>query len=164
MDNNWFETVSLDIEHAPQITKILDAGKELCFSFASFKCLKNVICSTSCHSKLSIGNEKLWQSVTCVHFSKHALRLSLLAVIKMEGGMENDLRILEQPTEEEEERERLSSGGPGSEAPKRDEPRPADVERKPSTEKDKMVRECCKISRSIGRILVTMLDNIVSIG
>uniref|UniRef100_A0A8C1PXI4 Serrate RNA effector molecule homolog (Arabidopsis) n=1 Tax=Cyprinus carpio TaxID=7962 RepID=A0A8C1PXI4_CYPCA len=88
MDNNWFEPVSLDIEHAPQITKILDA-----------------------------------------------------AVIKMEGGMENDLRILEQPTEEEEERERLSSGGPGSEALKRDEPRPADVERKPSTEKDKVVRE-----------------------
>ncbi|RXN03320.1 serrate RNA effector molecule-like protein [Labeo rohita] len=86
MDNNSFESVSLDIEHAPQITKILDA-----------------------------------------------------AVIKMEGGTENDLRILEQPNEEEEERERLSSGGPGSEPPKRDEPRPVDVERKPSTEKDKMV-------------------------
>uniref|UniRef100_A0A672QZ77 Serrate RNA effector molecule homolog n=1 Tax=Sinocyclocheilus grahami TaxID=75366 RepID=A0A672QZ77_SINGR len=85
MDNNSFESISLDIEHAPQITKILDA-----------------------------------------------------AVIKMEGGTENDLRILEQPNEEEEERERLSSGGPGSEPPKRDEPRPADVERKPSTEKDKM--------------------------
>uniref|UniRef100_A0A8C2ACT1 Serrate RNA effector molecule homolog (Arabidopsis) n=1 Tax=Cyprinus carpio TaxID=7962 RepID=A0A8C2ACT1_CYPCA len=41
MDNNWFESVSLDIEHAPQITKILDAGKEKCCSFASFKCLKN---------------------------------------------------------------------------------------------------------------------------
>uniref|UniRef100_A0A671QQZ4 Serrate RNA effector molecule homolog n=1 Tax=Sinocyclocheilus anshuiensis TaxID=1608454 RepID=A0A671QQZ4_9TELE len=90
MDNNWFEPVSLEIEHAPQITKILDA-----------------------------------------------------AVIKMEGGMENDLHILEQPTEEEEERERLASGGPGSEALKRDEPRPADVERKPSTEKDKLVSECC---------------------
>ncbi len=57
MDNNWFETVSLDIEHATQITKILDAGKELCFSFASFKCLKNV----KCLSKLSIGNEELCQ-------------------------------------------------------------------------------------------------------
>ncbi|XP_026098905.1 serrate RNA effector molecule homolog [Carassius auratus] len=85
MDNNAFEPVSLDIEHAPQITKILDT-----------------------------------------------------AVIKMEGGTENDLRILEEPNEEEEERERLSSGGPGSEPPKRDEPKPADVERKPSTEKDKM--------------------------
>uniref|UniRef100_A0A671L8R2 Serrate RNA effector molecule homolog n=1 Tax=Sinocyclocheilus anshuiensis TaxID=1608454 RepID=A0A671L8R2_9TELE len=86
MDNNSFESISLDIEHAPQITKILDA-----------------------------------------------------AVIKMEGGTENDLRILEQPNEEEEERERLSSGGPGSEPPKQDEPRTADVERKPSTEKDKML-------------------------
>uniref|UniRef100_A0A672QZ27 Serrate RNA effector molecule homolog n=1 Tax=Sinocyclocheilus grahami TaxID=75366 RepID=A0A672QZ27_SINGR len=96
MDNNSFESISLDIEHAPQITKILDA-----------------------------------------------------AVIKMEGGTENDLRILEQPNEEEEERERLSSGGPGSEPPKRDEPRPADVERKPSTEKDKMVRDYCVTEQSI---------------
>uniref|UniRef100_A0A8C1DJ41 Serrate RNA effector molecule homolog (Arabidopsis) n=1 Tax=Cyprinus carpio carpio TaxID=630221 RepID=A0A8C1DJ41_CYPCA len=96
MDNNLFESVSLDIEHAPQITKILDT-----------------------------------------------------AVIKMEGGTENDLRILEQPNEEEEERERLSSGGPGSEPPKRDEPRPADVERKPSTEKDKMVRDCCVTEQRI---------------
>lgn len=82
-------------------------------------------------------------------FSKHMLRLALLAVIKMEGGTENDLRILEQPNEEEEERERLSSGGPGSEPPKRDEPRPADVERKPSTEKDKMVRDCCVTEQRI---------------
>uniref|UniRef100_A0A671L5M2 Serrate RNA effector molecule homolog n=1 Tax=Sinocyclocheilus anshuiensis TaxID=1608454 RepID=A0A671L5M2_9TELE len=96
MDNNSFESISLDIEHAPQITKILDA-----------------------------------------------------AVIKMEGGTENDLRILEQPNEEEEERERLSSGGPGSEPPKQDEPRTADVERKPSTEKDKMVRDCCVTEQRI---------------
>lgn len=34
MDNSWFESVSLDIERAPQITKILDAGMEKCFSFA----------------------------------------------------------------------------------------------------------------------------------
>ncbi|XP_051552319.1 serrate RNA effector molecule homolog isoform X1 [Myxocyprinus asiaticus] len=85
MDNNWFEPVSLDIERAQQITKILDA-----------------------------------------------------AVIKMEGGGENDLRILDQPNEEEEERERLSSGGAGAEPPKRDEPKPNDAERKPSTEKEKM--------------------------
>lgn len=44
MDNNLFESVSLDIEHAPQITKILDTGIEMCFSFASFKCLKNSNC------------------------------------------------------------------------------------------------------------------------
>lgn len=130
MDNNSFESVSLDIEHAPQITKILDAGIEKCFLLARSNFLKS--------EKLSIGNdEKL------AIFSKHVFRLSMLAVIKMEGGTENDLRILEQPNEEEEERERLSSGGPGSEPPKRDEPRPVDVERKPSTEKDKMVSECC---------------------
>ncbi|TRY57262.1 hypothetical protein DNTS_003311, partial [Danionella cerebrum] len=85
MDNNWFETVSLDIERAQQITKILDA-----------------------------------------------------AVIKMEGGTENDLRILEQPSEEEEERERQVSGAAGAEPPKRDEPRPSDAEVKPSVEKEKM--------------------------
>ncbi|XP_039517471.1 serrate RNA effector molecule homolog [Pimephales promelas] len=85
MENGWFESVTLDIERAPQITKILDA-----------------------------------------------------AVIKMEGGGENDMRILEQPNEEEEERERLASGGPGSDPPKRDEPRPVDGERKPSIEKDKI--------------------------
>uniref|UniRef100_A0A673JVB2 Serrate RNA effector molecule homolog n=1 Tax=Sinocyclocheilus rhinocerous TaxID=307959 RepID=A0A673JVB2_9TELE len=107
MDNNWFEPVSLEIEHAPQITKILNA-----------------------------------------------------AVIKMEGGMENDLHILEQPTEEEEERERLASGGPGSEALKRDEPRPADVERKPSTEKDKLVSECCIMEKKRrGKVCVKASDN-----
>lgn len=57
----------------------------------------------------------------------------------MEGGGENDLRILDQPNEEEEERERLSSGGVGSEPPRRDESKPTDVERKPSAEKDKEV-------------------------
>ncbi|XP_042564506.1 serrate RNA effector molecule homolog isoform X2 [Clupea harengus] len=80
MDNGWFDNVSLDIERAQPIIKILDA-----------------------------------------------------AVIKMEGGTENDLRILEMPSEEEE-RERLSSGG--SEPPKREEPRAADADRKPPAEKD----------------------------
>lgn len=104
---------------------------------------------------------KNWQSVTRAIFSKHVLRLSLLAVIKMEGGMENDLRILEQPTEEEEERERLSSGGPGSEAPKRDEPRPVDVELKPSTEKDKMVSECCITEQNISQYWEDLCNNVV---
>ncbi|KAL2094919.1 hypothetical protein ACEWY4_009638 [Coilia grayii] len=79
MDNSWYENVSLDIERAQAIIKILDA-----------------------------------------------------AVIKMEGGTENDLRILEMPCEEEE-RERLSTG---SEPPKREEPRAPDAERKPPAEKD----------------------------
>lgn len=89
--------------------------------------------------------------------SMHAFPLFLLAVIKMEGGGENDLRILELPNEEEEERERererLSSGGPGSEPPKRDEPRPVDVERKPSVEKDKMVSECFIMEQRIMQYL-----------
>lgn len=57
----------------------------------------------------------------------------------MEGGTENDLRILEMPCEEEE-RERLSSGG--SEPPKREEPRPADIDRKPPAEKDNKEKVC----------------------
>ncbi|KAM9441112.1 serrate RNA effector molecule homolog isoform 2-T2 [Clarias gariepinus] len=85
MENSWFENISMDIDRAPQILKILDA-----------------------------------------------------AVIKMEGGTENDLRILEQqPLDEEEERERLLSGGPPSENQKREgENRGAESERKPSTEKE----------------------------
>ncbi|XP_058239167.1 serrate RNA effector molecule homolog isoform X2 [Hemibagrus wyckioides] len=83
MENGWFDNISMDIDRAPQILKILDA-----------------------------------------------------AVIKMEGGTENDLRILEQPVEDEEERERLASGGPSSENQKREENRGAENDRKPSTEKD----------------------------
>ncbi|XP_049321171.1 serrate RNA effector molecule homolog isoform X2 [Astyanax mexicanus] len=83
MENSWFDSVSMDIDRAPQILKILDA-----------------------------------------------------AVIKMEGGTENDMRILELPAEEEEERERLSSGGTPIEPAKRDENRPPEGERKPSTEKE----------------------------
>ncbi|KAI4899694.1 hypothetical protein NFI96_004799 [Prochilodus magdalenae] len=84
MENGWFDGVSMDIDRAPQILKILDA-----------------------------------------------------AVIKMEGGAENDLRILEQPAEEEEERERLASGGLPTEPAKRDESRPAEGgDHKPSTEKE----------------------------
>lgn len=50
--------------------------------------------------------------------------------------MENDLRILEQPLEDEEERERLTSGGPPSENQKREENRGVESDRKASTEKD----------------------------
>ncbi|GAA6071514.1 serrate RNA effector molecule homolog isoform X1, partial [Tachysurus ichikawai] len=55
----------------------------------------------------------------------------------MEGGTENDLRILEQPVEDEEERERLSSAGPSSENQKRvEENRGTESDRKSATEKD----------------------------
>lgn len=52
-----------------------------------------------------------------------------LAVIKMEGGTENDLRILEQ--EEEEERQEKV------EAAKKEEPRPPDADRKAPEREEK---------------------------
>ncbi|XP_062844543.1 serrate RNA effector molecule homolog [Trichomycterus rosablanca] len=83
LENTWFDSVSMDIDRAPQIVKILDA-----------------------------------------------------AVIKMEGGSENDLRILEQAPEEEDERERRASGG-AAENQRRDEGRGAEAERKGPAEKEK---------------------------
>ncbi|XP_048853737.1 serrate RNA effector molecule homolog isoform X2 [Brienomyrus brachyistius] len=83
LEGGWFDNVSLDIERAPAIIKILDA-----------------------------------------------------AVIKMEGGSDNDLRILEQPTEEEEERERAAAGGPGAEPPKREEPKAGNADRKLAADKE----------------------------
>uniref|UniRef100_A0A3B3RRF6 Serrate RNA effector molecule homolog (Arabidopsis) n=1 Tax=Paramormyrops kingsleyae TaxID=1676925 RepID=A0A3B3RRF6_9TELE len=83
LEGGWFDNVSLDIERAPAIIKILDA-----------------------------------------------------AVIKMEGGSDNDLRILEQPTEEEEERERAAVGGPGAEPPKREEPKAGNADRKLAADRE----------------------------
>ncbi|MBN3318401.1 SRRTB protein, partial [Atractosteus spatula] len=80
LENGWLDNISLDIDRAPAIIKILDA-----------------------------------------------------AVIKMEGGGENDLRILEQPTEEEEER---GGGGGAAEPAKREEARGGDSERKPPADKE----------------------------
>uniref|UniRef100_A0A8C7HNB7 Serrate, RNA effector molecule n=1 Tax=Oncorhynchus kisutch TaxID=8019 RepID=A0A8C7HNB7_ONCKI len=86
MENSWFDTVSLDIEKAQAIMKVLDA-----------------------------------------------------AVIKMEGGTDYDLRILELPSEEEEERgraDRAAAGGPGTEPPKKEEPKDMDNDSKPPGEND----------------------------
>ncbi|KAL4659945.1 hypothetical protein GN956_G221 [Arapaima gigas] len=83
IENGWFDNISLDIERAPAIIKVLDA-----------------------------------------------------AVIKMEGGTDNDLRILEQPTEEEEERERAAAGGSGVEPQKREEPKGGNGDRKTPVEKE----------------------------
>nr|XP_015195966.1 PREDICTED: serrate RNA effector molecule homolog [Lepisosteus oculatus] len=82
LENGWLDNISLDIDRAPAIIKILDA-----------------------------------------------------AVIKMEGGTENDLRILEQPTEEEEERGGGGAGG-AAEPAKREETRGGDSERKPPADKE----------------------------
>uniref|UniRef100_A0A8C8C8K1 Serrate RNA effector molecule homolog n=1 Tax=Oncorhynchus tshawytscha TaxID=74940 RepID=A0A8C8C8K1_ONCTS len=87
MENSWFDTVSLDIEKAQAIMKVLDA-----------------------------------------------------AVIKMEGGTDYDLRILELPSEEEEERgraDRAAAGGPGTEPPKKEEPKDMDNDSKPPADKEK---------------------------
>lgn len=53
----------------------------------------------------------------------------------MEGGTDHDLRILDLPSEEEEEREKSVSGG--IEPSKRDDLKTADGDRKLSLEKDK---------------------------
>lgn len=55
------------------------------------------------------------------------------AVIKMEGGTDHDLRILELTSEEEEQKSALASGEPL----KRDSLKSADGDRKPLVEKDK---------------------------
>uniref|UniRef100_A0A4W5LS82 Serrate RNA effector molecule homolog (Arabidopsis) n=1 Tax=Hucho hucho TaxID=62062 RepID=A0A4W5LS82_9TELE len=90
MENGWFDTVSLDIEKAQAIMKVLDA-----------------------------------------------------AVIKMEGGTDYDLRILELPSEEEEERgraNRAAAGVPGTEPPKKEELKDMDNDGKPPADKEKV---CC---------------------
>uniref|UniRef100_A0A8C3B003 Serrate RNA effector molecule homolog (Arabidopsis) n=1 Tax=Cyclopterus lumpus TaxID=8103 RepID=A0A8C3B003_CYCLU len=59
------------------------------------------------------------------------------AVIKMEGGTDHDLRILDLPSEEEEEREKLASVAGAAEPPKREDLKSLDGDRKPLVEKDK---------------------------
>uniref|UniRef100_A0A674E4F6 Serrate RNA effector molecule homolog (Arabidopsis) n=1 Tax=Salmo trutta TaxID=8032 RepID=A0A674E4F6_SALTR len=91
VENGWFDTVSLDIEKAQAIMKVLDA-----------------------------------------------------AVIKMEGGTDYDLRILELPSEEEEERgraDRAAAGGPGTEPPKKEEPKDMDNDGKLPANKEKLSKK-----------------------
>uniref|UniRef100_A0A8C8JQ64 Serrate RNA effector molecule homolog n=1 Tax=Oncorhynchus tshawytscha TaxID=74940 RepID=A0A8C8JQ64_ONCTS len=104
MENGWFDTVSLDMEKAQAIMKVLDA-----------------------------------------------------AVIKMEGGTDHDLRILELPSEEEEERERADRAaavGPGTEPPKKEEPKDKnqDNDRKPPADKENVCYR--ESSNFIGHILL----------
>uniref|UniRef100_A0A8D3AXT0 Serrate RNA effector molecule-like n=1 Tax=Scophthalmus maximus TaxID=52904 RepID=A0A8D3AXT0_SCOMX len=63
------------------------------------------------------------------------------AVIKMEGGTDHDLRILDLPSEEEEDREKSVSVPGGVEPPKRDDQKPTDGDRKPSVEKENNEKE-----------------------
>ena len=64
----------------------------------------------------------------------------------MEGGTDHDLRILDLPSEEEEEREKSVSGG--AEPPKREDLKTLDGDRKPSVEKDKNDKVCLNLCPS----------------
>lgn len=66
----------------------------------------------------------------------------------MEGGTDHDLRILDLPSEEEEEREKLVSISGGVEPPKREDLKTLDGDRKPSEEKDKTEKVCLLLSVS----------------
>ncbi|KAM9333652.1 serrate RNA effector molecule homolog isoform 3-T3 [Pholidichthys leucotaenia] len=63
------------------------------------------------------------------------------AVIKMEGGTDHDLRILDMPAEEEEDREKSASAPGDSETSKREQVKSLGGDRKPSVEKDKNEKE-----------------------
>lgn len=60
----------------------------------------------------------------------------------MEGGTDHDLRILDLPSEEEEDREKVLSVPGGAEPPKREELKTMDGDRKPPEEKDKTEKVC----------------------
>ncbi|AWP00203.1 putative serrate RNA effector molecule -like [Scophthalmus maximus] len=70
------------------------------------------------------------------------------AVIKMEGGTDHDLRILDLPSEEEEDREKSVSVPGGVEPPKRDDQKPTDGDRKPSVEKENNEKVCFVLCQS----------------
>ncbi|KAM4620980.1 serrate RNA effector molecule homolog isoform 2-T2 [Polymixia lowei] len=59
------------------------------------------------------------------------------AVIKMEGGTDHDLRILDLPSEEEDEREKSVAVAGGAEPSKREDLKTTDGDRKPAAEKEK---------------------------
>ncbi|KAM3869449.1 serrate RNA effector molecule homolog [Diretmus argenteus] len=73
--------------------------------------------------------------------SQAIIKVMDAAVIKMEGGTDHDLHILDLPSEEEEEREKLAAVSGGSEPPKREDLKTMDGDRKPPAEKDKNEKE-----------------------
>lgn len=88
---------------------------------------------------ITMRHEKTLSSVTLLN---HILSCPSSAVIKMEGGTDHDLRILDLPSEEEEEREKLALVSGGAEPPKREDVKNLDGDRKPSVEKDKNEKVC----------------------
>lgn len=67
----------------------------------------------------------------------------------MEGGTDHDLRILDLPSEEEDEREKGASMSAGGDASKRDDLKTLEGDRKPSVEKDKNEKVKFYLSGSI---------------
>uniref|UniRef100_A0A3B3B9F3 Serrate RNA effector molecule homolog (Arabidopsis) n=1 Tax=Oryzias melastigma TaxID=30732 RepID=A0A3B3B9F3_ORYME len=65
------------------------------------------------------------------------IRVLDAAVIKMEGGTDHDLRILDMPTEEEENKDKSASASAGDQLSKREDVKVLSGEGKPSGEKDK---------------------------
>ncbi|XP_017292448.1 serrate RNA effector molecule homolog isoform X1 [Kryptolebias marmoratus] len=69
------------------------------------------------------------------------IRVLDAAVIKMEGGTDHDLRILDMPPEEEVDREKSAAVAGGAESPKKEDLKTLAGDRKPSVEKDKTEKE-----------------------
>uniref|UniRef100_A0A6Q2YGK9 Serrate, RNA effector molecule n=1 Tax=Esox lucius TaxID=8010 RepID=A0A6Q2YGK9_ESOLU len=104
LENGWFDNVSLDMERAQAIIKVLDAG----------------------------------------------ILSSLGRKVQVLGGTDHDLRILELPSEEEEDGERayrVASGGLGTEPPKKEEPmnKHGDNDCKPPADIEQEEKVCSNI-------------------
>ena len=70
----------------------------------------------------------------------------------MEGGTDHDLRILDLPSEEEEDREKAASVPGGAEPSKREDLKTLDGDRKQSVEKDKNEKVCFVLSVLVKQI------------
>ncbi|XP_021479061.2 serrate RNA effector molecule homolog isoform X1 [Oncorhynchus mykiss] len=96
--------------------------------------------------------ENSWFDTVSLDIEKSQAIMKVLdaAVIKMEGGTDYDLRILELPSEEEEERgraDRAAAGGPGTEPPKKEEPKDMDNDSKPPADKEKGENDACSMEK-----------------
>ncbi|XP_055004334.1 serrate RNA effector molecule homolog isoform X2 [Boleophthalmus pectinirostris] len=74
-----------------------------------------------------------------IDHSQAIIKVLDAAVIKMEGGTDHDLRILDLPSEEEEEREKPSAGAP--EQPKKEDSKTPETEHKDPISGDKNEKE-----------------------
>uniref|UniRef100_A0A3Q3ANK2 Serrate RNA effector molecule homolog (Arabidopsis) n=1 Tax=Kryptolebias marmoratus TaxID=37003 RepID=A0A3Q3ANK2_KRYMA len=79
------------------------------------------------------------------------IRVLDAAVIKMEGGTDHDLRILDMPPEEEVDREKSAAVAGGAESPKKEDLKTLAGDRKPSVEKDKTEKVCAVFYCPVGK-------------